>query len=114
MTCFAADIASWWQVGCYILISCLNFKQRPDALKKDSSLVNAAREGDVQALAKLCNEGADIDYQDSVGSSTALMTAANWGKQDCVEFLLSKGAKIDMQDKVHYVFPFYHRPIHLL
>lgn len=95
------DGTNQWKVGHYILITRLKFKQRLDALKpKDLSLVNVAREGDVQALRELCGEGVNVDYQDSVGASTPLMTAANWGNSDCVEFLLSKGAKIDMQDKV--------------
>lgn len=81
----------------------LNFKQRPGALRKDTSLVNAARERDVQHLMRLCQGGVDTDYQDSGRSSTSLMTAANWGKDDCVKLLLRMGAKINMQDKVRHV-----------
>jgi ankyrin repeat protein len=60
----------------------------------NNELFAAAYNGYYDKLAKLINEGADLDSAHT-GGSTALHAAAKKGYQQIVKLLIEKGAKLD-------------------
>jgi ankyrin repeat protein len=61
-----------------------------------SALPNAARDGDLEKVQCLLNQGIDVDSTDEDGN-TALIIASNEGHIDIVQLLLKKNAKLDIQ-----------------
>ena len=60
----------------------------------------AARAGNVEAMERLLEQGADIDALDEHGQ-TALMLAAMRGHTAVARFLVARGAKLDHTAKFH-------------
>lgn len=65
------------------------------------SLIRASSKGDLAAVKKLVNDGADVDEQ-SAGGRTALIEAAWGGYADVVKYLVEKGANINFSDNSGY------------
>ena len=61
---------------------------------------DAARNGDATRLARLVEQGADVNALDRYGQ-TALMLASLYGHLDVVRKLVSVGAKLDCTAKYH-------------
>ncbi|MDY6853078.1 MAG: ankyrin repeat domain-containing protein [Thermodesulfobacteriota bacterium] len=61
-----------------------------------SALIRAAHQGDVAAMEKLLDQGADIN-EFSLGSDPPLHMAAKRGDLRMVSFLLDRGADIDIK-----------------
>ena len=61
-----------------------------------SPLCNAISKGDVQAIKKLIEYGADVNEKSN--GMTPLMFAARYNKVEILKFLVSKGAKIKEKD----------------
>lgn len=61
----------------------------------NSSLLNAAKEGNVNEVKKALDNGADVNHVSEKGS-TALMLASMGGHLGVVELLISKGADVNI------------------
>lgn len=64
-------------------------------------LSRACELGDVHTLHQVCEQGADIRYQEPVKGKSALMIAASSGHVGAVRFLLENGAPWNAQDRDH-------------
>jgi ankyrin repeat protein len=64
----------------------------------ETALLEAAEEGQLEAVELLLKLGADINHQDQEGE-TALMEAAEEGKIEVVTLLLRKGASLGCLDR---------------
>ncbi|WP_455212132.1 ankyrin repeat domain-containing protein [Kaarinaea lacus] len=62
-----------------------------------SELMKAARDGNIEAVKRAIDGGAEVNYRTEKGK-TALMVAASNGHTDTVKLLLDHGAQIDQQD----------------
>jgi ankyrin repeat protein len=62
-----------------------------------SELMKASRDGNLAAVKRALDGGADVNYANEKGK-TALMFAASNGHTDTVKLLLDHGAQIDQQD----------------
>ncbi|WP_455365703.1 ankyrin repeat domain-containing protein [Kaarinaea lacus] len=62
-----------------------------------TALMNAARNGDTEAVRKMLDLGAEVDQKTSKGK-TALMLAAAGGFTDTVKLLVDRGADVNMRD----------------
>mmetsp|Transcript_8602 Transcript_8602/g.10143 ORF Transcript_8602/g.10143 Transcript_8602/m.10143 type:complete len:311 (-) Transcript_8602:509-1441(-) len=62
----------------------------------DQELLAAAKEGAVDDLAFLIEDGANVNYKDRFGMSPLLWAATN-GHSSCVECLLENGANLEIQ-----------------
>lgn len=74
-------------------------------LKLNRQLVKAATAGDVSAMEKLLDGGADVDFYEEhfFGmDKTPLLCAARRGHADAVKCLIERGASIDFQDRNLY------------
>jgi ankyrin repeat protein len=60
--------------------------------------MNAVSNGDLPAMQKLLDAGADINAR-SVWGSTALMYAVKTERPEVVQLLLSRGANVNLKDK---------------
>ncbi len=65
-----------------------------------TALMNAARNGDTEAVRKMLDLGADVDQKTSKGK-TALMLAAAGGFTDTVKVLVDRGADVNTRDNYH-------------
>jgi hypothetical protein len=65
---------------------------------KTTQLIEAARIGNLPAIKRMLNEGADVSVEDSDGN-TALTWAAHRGDLKIVELLLDKGANVNGKNK---------------
>ena len=65
-----------------------------------SPLCVAISKGDVEAIKKLIEYGADVNEQSN--GMTPLMFAARYNKVEILKFLVSKGAKITVKDSKGY------------
>ena len=74
-----------------------NFSRQRRAAEK--ALLNAAEQGKLATLARLVEEGVNVNATHRRGF-TALMHAAISGKLDCLEHLIAKGANLNAQNKV--------------
>ncbi len=61
---------------------------------KEKKLINAAREGDLDAVKHAIRRGADVNARSLTGM-TAMMLAAYWNHPDIVEFLIRKGGDVN-------------------
>ncbi|MBN1309437.1 MAG: ankyrin repeat domain-containing protein [Chitinispirillaceae bacterium] len=61
------------------------------------NLIRASAKGDLAAVKKLVNEGADVNDTDAGGRSP-LLEAAWGGYNDVVKFLIDRGAKVNSAD----------------
>jgi Ankyrin repeats (3 copies)/Ankyrin repeat len=78
---------TWWQF----------WKRTPITAKDkdgDTALILASRSGDVDSLAAILANGADIEARGPYGM-TALMEAAHRGKTECVKALIAAGADVN-------------------
>ncbi|QHW32292.1 hypothetical protein GZH47_16750 [Paenibacillus rhizovicinus] len=64
------------------------------------ALIAAAERGDLKDVARLVEDGADINGQDSRGR-TAIMAATHANKPEIVRWLIAAGADINLQDKIN-------------
>ncbi len=62
-----------------------------------TALMNAARNGDTEAVRKMLDLGAEVDQKTSKGK-TALMLAAAGGFTDTVKLLIDRGADVNTRD----------------
>ncbi|KAG9398941.1 Ankyrin repeat domain-containing protein 39 [Aphanomyces cochlioides] len=67
--------------------------------KKEKKLLRAVIDGDLEAVRTLLKDGADVNFNDKMGS-TPLKQASQNGHVDIVKELLSHGASIDAPNKV--------------
>jgi len=63
-----------------------------------STLIQAAKDGNVDSLNSLLAAGVPVDSTDAYGC-TALMAASKEGRLDIVKVLLEKGADVNLKDK---------------
>ncbi|NOZ53068.1 MAG: ankyrin repeat domain-containing protein [Gammaproteobacteria bacterium] len=77
---------------CTSIISCSG--------ERYTALMNAARNGDNDAVGRMLDLGTEINQQTSKGK-TALMLAASEGHTDTVKLLINRGADITAKDKYH-------------
>ena len=61
-------------------------------------LINAAKDGDLEAVRDLLHRGAEVDAQSEKGK-TALHYAAANGHVEVVKVLITSGAKVDSRDR---------------
>lgn len=64
----------------------------------NEQLIDAARDGDYEAVESLLNAGVDVDAKDNDGW-TALMWAAGLGRERIVRLLLNAGADVNAKNK---------------
>ena len=76
----------------------LDNQEASDSQNNRTPLMMAASGGHPQTIQVLVHQGADVDIQDS-GGSTALMLAAGGGYFRAVEVLLEAQAEIDKKDR---------------
>jgi len=76
-------------------------------LHRDNPLLQAARQGDTQALQALLSRGADPNQKDA-GGLTALILSARAGAVPAVETLLRHGADPDLRGGVNAWTPLMH------
>lgn len=62
-----------------------------------SELMKASRDGNLAAVKRALDNGADVNYTNEKGK-TALMFAASNGHTETVKFLLNHGAQVDKED----------------
>ena len=74
--------------------------QNVNVVNKDghTALMDAAKEGDVEAVKDLLHRGAEVDAKSSKGK-TALHYAAANGRLDVVNLLISSGADLNARDR---------------
>ena len=65
-----------------------------ESAASDRRLVEAAKQGDAQAVSRLLEQGADADTPQGDGA-TALHWAAHWNAVDTLDLLLDAGATVD-------------------
>ena len=63
------------------------------------SLLNAVKKGNVNAVKKLLNNGANVNRADNENGITPLLTASRNGHTEVVKLLLNKGADVNKADK---------------
>ncbi|XP_053350562.1 oxysterol-binding protein-related protein 1-like [Clarias gariepinus] len=82
------------------VITMLEAAERREARKMEGRLLDAAREGDRDALAQLLNKNKppDVNCKDSHGD-TALHIAACRGHNECVDVLVQSGASFNATNK---------------
>ena len=70
---------------------------------KHGSIYGAARGGDLEAVKKFLDEGADINQRGHGGGGTPLHCASSWSnKKEVVELLIAKGADVNAKDDQGY------------
>jgi ankyrin repeat protein len=67
--------------------------------KKNRSLLEAVKKGNIDQVKQLISEGADVNVKDEYGE-TPLHHAALKGHKDVAELLIAKGVHVDAKDKV--------------
>jgi len=63
----------------------------------DKELLNACKDGDLEKVKQLLEEGADVNVKDEKGR-TALMFASWYGHKKVVKQLLEKGADVNARE----------------
>jgi len=83
--------------------------ERIQQAKKNKSLFEAARKGDIEQIELLILEGADVNTSmtSADGPWTPLLDATCTGQTQVVKLLLQHGAKVDAGDKYGYTPLFY-------
>ncbi len=71
---------------------------------KRDALWTAVRAGDVKAMSKAVDDGADVKARNEYGV-TALWIATGKGKLEVVKFLVEKGADVNARDDIWYQTP---------
>lgn len=70
-----------------------------DVTKKEfSTLIKAAKTGDIPTLNQALNADVDVNETTQTGA-TALMIAAKWGNLDVIKVLLKEGADVNIKNK---------------
>jgi ankyrin repeat protein len=70
---------------------------------KHGSIYGAARGGDLEAVKKFLDEGADINQRGHGGGGTPLHCASSWSnKKEVVGLLIAKGADVNAKDDQGY------------
>jgi ankyrin repeat protein len=78
----------------------------PEELRQDSTLLHElARKGEVENMARLLRQGADLHARDEDLFSTPLGHAAKYGQLRMVEFLLRQGARVRLPDDPPWATP---------
>ncbi len=65
--------------------------------KPDGALIQAAKDGNIEALNQAIDDGADINTKDD-GGQTPLHFAADSGHREIAELLIAKGADVNAKD----------------
>ena len=74
-------------------------KPEPQTAKApDISLIEAAKEGSIEAVEQHLATGSDVNAKDN-NELTPLHWAAREGRKEVAELLISKGAEVNIQDK---------------
>jgi len=83
--------------------------ERVQQAKKNKSLFEAVKKGDIEQVKKLIAEGADVNETEDLGQVkwTPLIAAASGGDVQVVKVLLENGAKVDATDSHGYT-PLYY------
>ena len=82
------------------VIQILN-EESDDAVRNtgcNNALIYAAWKGQMETVLRLCDFGADVNYQSSVTQTTPLMFAAKCKHIDVIKYLLSQGADFGLKD----------------
>lgn len=74
-----------------------NSDMLPAFLAEDPSLIQPAKDNDVEKLEQLLTDGADIEAKD-IDGYTALQHAVMWGNIEAAELLLENGADVNTTD----------------
>ena len=89
-----------------VLIAGLGFCRKTEdidatemVLAGETPLAKAAAHGDIKAIGKLIDDGAEVDTKDTLGR-TPLHIAAFYGNSRTSAFLISKGADVNAQDRI--------------
>jgi len=69
--------------------------ERAKQTKKDRSLIEAVKKGELEQVEKLISEGADVNARDEQFQNS-LNFAARYGHEDIARLLISKGADVNM------------------
>ncbi|NMD01293.1 MAG: DUF2130 domain-containing protein [Bacteroidales bacterium] len=69
----------------------------PDKILDYKYFINAAVYGDLEKIQKCIDDGYDVDYKDTIGS-TALIYAVAFGHSSVIKILLSNGADKEIKD----------------
>lgn len=80
-------------------ISEKDFYTHSEKLGETEPLLLAARNGNVDLVKKLINQGIDVNYQGTKFGSTALMYASQNKQANCVKELLLLGADVNIRNK---------------
>ena len=64
----------------------------------NNALIYAALKGQTDTLRRLCDFGADVNFQGPVTQTTPLMFAARYKHIDVIKYLLSRGADSRLKD----------------
>lgn len=71
--------------------------QTPES-SSDPSLHAAAHQGNLHAIQKLIDDGADLNVKDAMGGSSPLIVAATFGQTEVAKALIDAGADVDLQN----------------
>jgi|TARA_B100002003_G_scaffold82034_1_gene76522 ankyrin repeat protein len=67
-----------------------------------SALIDAARNGNIEAVKQAIADGADVNAKDGKGGGTALIFASYDGNTEIAKLLISKGADVNAKSKYGY------------
>jgi NAD(P)-dependent dehydrogenase (short-subunit alcohol dehydrogenase family) len=70
----------------------------PSEASPSGSLIEAAITGDVRAVRRHIEAGADLDAREPSGGSSALITAATFGRTEVARLLIEAGADVDQRN----------------
>ncbi len=82
----------------FLFVSLLLFSCHSYSPDKNSQLIEAVKDGNIDRVRLLIAEGADINFQDKNGS-TPLHWAAYYGRKEIAKLLLMQGASPYIKDK---------------
>jgi ankyrin repeat protein len=87
------------RVALTVVLAAFSLTQHSSALnERDGQLLSAAHDGDVAAVQKLLEEGADADARNVQDGRTALILAAEAGQTGAAAALIAKGANLEIKD----------------
>jgi hypothetical protein len=83
-----------WMLVIALLVVCGQTKKSASAAP-DVDIWKAAATGNIDAIKKHLETGADVDTKEPTGGSTPLLVAATFGQVEVANFLIEKGANVN-------------------